>query len=31
VSEDPDRAGVRISSFSPCFVLPDGMSPSADY
>lgn len=31
VSEDPDRTGVRIASFSPCFILPEGMSPSADY
>lgn len=31
VSEDPDRAGVRIASFSPCFTLPDDMSPANDY
>lgn len=31
VSEDPDRTGVRIASFSPCFVLPEGMSPGDDY
>ncbi|WP_307447879.1 MULTISPECIES: hypothetical protein [Microbacterium] len=31
VSEDPDRTGVRIASFSPCFHLPADMSPGDTY
>ncbi len=31
VSEDPDRAGVRIASFSPCFELQEGLSPGGSY
>nr|WP_154924196.1 hypothetical protein [Microbacterium testaceum] len=31
VNENTDRTAVQILSFSPCFVLPDGMSPSKQY
>lgn len=31
VNENVDRTGIEILSFSPCFVLPDGMSPSKQY
>lgn len=31
VNESVDRASVQILSFSPCFVLPQGMSPSTQY
>lgn len=31
VSEEPDRTAVRIASFSPCFTLPEGMSPADKY
>ncbi len=31
VNENTSRTAVQILSFSPCFVLPDGMSPSKQY
>jgi hypothetical protein len=31
VNENVDRTGVEILSFSPCFVLPEGMWPGDDY
>lgn len=31
VNENVDRTGIEILSFSPCFVLPEGMSPGEEY